>query len=58
MTQTFKVEFSKKVPIVEVAGAKWMVDTGSPYSYPNPVVDIKGNMASPVLTGTADGVMV
>lgn len=35
MTQTFKVEFSKKVPIVEAEGAKWMVDTGCPISSPN-----------------------
>ena len=35
MTQTFKIEFSKKVPIVEVEGAKLMVDTGCPISSPN-----------------------
>ena len=35
MTQTFKVGFSKKVPIVETEGKKWMVDTGCPISSPN-----------------------
>ncbi len=35
MTQTFKVEFSKKVPIGEADGKKWMVDTGCPISSPN-----------------------
>ena len=35
MTQTFKIEFSKKVPVVEVAGKKWMFDTGCPISSPN-----------------------
>lgn len=35
MTQTFKIEFSKKVPIVEAEGQKWMVDTGCPISSPS-----------------------
>ena len=34
MKKTFKIEFSKRVPIVEAEGAKWLVDTGCPFSYP------------------------
>ena len=30
--KTFKIEFSKRVPIVEAEGAKWLVDTGCPFS--------------------------
>ena len=44
MKKTFKIEFSKRVPIVEAEGAKWLVDTGCPFSYP--LLSIGETMAS------------
>lgn len=46
MKKTFKIEFSKRVPIVEADEAKWLVDTGCPFSYPNHIVTIGETMAS------------
>ena len=34
MTVTFAFELVHRVPVVEKDGARWMVDTGCPYSYP------------------------
>ena len=34
MTETFAFELVHRVPVVEKDGARWMVDTGCPYSYP------------------------
>ena len=46
MTTKEKLEFVKRVPIVEEGGAKWLVDTGCPFSYPDPHVSIGETMAS------------
>lgn len=46
LDHTYAVEFSKKVPIAEEDGAKWLVDTGCPLSYPDPRVAIGESMAS------------
>ena len=46
MTTKGCLELVKRVPIVEDGGAKWLVDTGCPFSYPNPRVPIGETMAS------------
>ncbi len=46
MTTKENLEFVKRVPIVEEGGAKWLVDTGCPFSYPDPRVPIGEIMAS------------
>ena len=46
MTTKKYLEFVKRVPIAEENGAKWLVDTGCPVSYPDPHVSIGENMAS------------
>ena len=46
MTTKENLELVKRVPIVEDGGAKWLVDTGCPFSYPNPRVPIGETMAS------------
>ena len=38
MTNAYPIEFRKNVPIIEADGAKWLVDTGCPFSYPSPYV--------------------
>ena len=40
----YKIEFHKNVPVVEKDGAKWMFDTGCPFSYPNPMVYLNGKI--------------
>ena len=34
MIETFAFELVHRVPVVDKDGARWMVDTGCPYSYP------------------------
>ena len=46
MTTIENLELVKRVPIVEEGGAKWLVDTGCPFSYPNPYGSIGKTMAS------------
>ena len=46
MTTKKYLEFVKRVPIVEEGGAKWLVDTGCPFSYPDSCVSIGETMAS------------
>lgn len=35
MTETYKIEFVRRCPVVEKDGARWLVDTGCPRSWPN-----------------------
>ena len=46
MMRTYTIELLKKVPIAETDEAKWLVDTGCPFSYPNHIVTIGETMAS------------
>ena len=46
MTRTYAIELLKKVPIAETDDAKWLVDTGCPFSHPSPSVAIGEAMAS------------
>ena len=46
MMRTYTIELLKKVPIAETDEAKWLVDTGCPFSYPSPSVAIGEAMAS------------
>ncbi|MDO5320276.1 MAG: hypothetical protein Q4G65_16735 [bacterium] len=41
MTETYKFKFVNRVPVVTKDGASWMVDTGCPFSYPDPRVALK-----------------
>ena len=40
MTETFAFELVHRVPVVEKDGARWMVDTGCPYSYPRLTLEL------------------
>ena len=42
MMRTYTIELLKKVPIAETDEAKWLVDTGCPFSYPNHRASIDG----------------
>ena len=46
MMRTYTIELLKKVPIAETDEAKWLVDTGCHFSYPNHIVTIGETMAS------------
>ena len=46
MMRTYTIELLKKVPIAETDEAKWLVDTGCPFSYPSHIVAIGESMAS------------
>lgn len=41
----YKIDFYKNVPVIEKDGAKWMFDTGCPFSYPNPMVALNGKIS-------------
>ena len=38
MTESYRIEFIRRVPVVDKDGARWILDIGAPCSYPHPGV--------------------